>query len=129
MRKSSLRAFVPALVLLAGCASTPVGRGDLLDFITDGRTRRVELGGEVELHEIARGRIAMRQVNGADDRLERRCERGRPARPAGRKSSGFFDEPGSYSRYASFARPYASACIMSCASVSETMRRAARPAR
>jgi hypothetical protein len=43
MRKSSLRAFVPALVLLAGCASTPVGRGDLLDFITDGRTRREEL--------------------------------------------------------------------------------------
>lgn len=43
MRRSLLRAFAPALALIAGCASTPAGRGDLLDFIADGRTRREEL--------------------------------------------------------------------------------------
>jgi hypothetical protein len=40
-----IRIVLPSLVLLAlgACASTPVGKPDLLDFIEDGRTTREEV--------------------------------------------------------------------------------------
>jgi len=56
--RATKRLVACSLILLAGCASTPVGRGDLLDFLTVGVSTRedviLKLGEPNSTYEDAR---------------------------------------------------------------------------
>lgn len=43
MRKAQVLAMAGLLALLSACASTPIGKRDLLDFLQDGKTTKEEV--------------------------------------------------------------------------------------